>query len=183
MAGEIILAKIAWSFSGWSGFDEVGYRLKNEYNYEFVKKYGLAFEWWNFDEDLDNKFYWGYIPGFERTKLDSIKKRFHNSTVIFISYNPLNQKRYVIGHYGRVVIPDTAKEIETLIPEFIKKKMTQKELQGAKLYLKAPKVLSMKFDKPIEVEKFFNQKGVEAIYKMGQAKYQSFKIEEFLNYL
>lgn len=93
--GSIIIAKLAWSFNKWKGFDEEGYQKRDLSGYEYVRTKGLASEWWNF-HDFNPSFYYGHIE--LGGKSPSNFK--NNGLILLASHHIIEKKFYIIGFYG-----------------------------------------------------------------------------------
>jgi MoxR-like ATPase len=167
------VGKIAWSDNNWRGIDKSTSRkwraLDDESYYAFVRETGFAYEWWNFYEDFDENYYYGYIEWGIRGPPEDFK----NGLILFISKRPDNGKMYFIGFYGGVEISstpyDTGKKMDDLIPGDLKneliehwrsrktpncEKLLNDVLQGAtlKLKIRARKELSAVFRKGKYIE-------------------------------
>jgi MoxR-like ATPase len=118
------VGKIAWSYNNWRGIDkftsDIWRKLGGESFYGFVRETGFAFEWWNFYEDFDRDYYYGYIEWGNQSR----PKDFKNGLILFISRRPDDSKMYFIGFYGGAEISstpyDTGKKIPDLIPGDLK---------------------------------------------------------------
>jgi MoxR-like ATPase len=187
------LGKIAWSYNDWRGIDEETSRkwrkLSNESSYRFVRETGFAYEWWNFYEDFDKDYYYGYIEWGNQSPPEDFK----NGLILFISRSPDDGKMYFIGFYGGTEISstpyDTGKKMDDLIPVDLKneliehwrsqkseycKRLLNDVLQGAtlKLKIRARKELSAVFRK----EKYIKIKQKEAFgegKKLGTINFRS----------
>jgi len=94
-AGSVLIAKLAWSFNKWSGFDEEGYTKRELSGYGYVKNKGIANEWWNF-YDFGDPYYYGHIEIGGKTP-SNYK---NNGFILFASYHIFEKKFYIIGFYG-----------------------------------------------------------------------------------
>ncbi|WP_052292124.1 AAA family ATPase [Methanocaldococcus sp. FS406-22] len=118
-----IVAKVAWSFNRWRGIsqDLKEFHLRNRYGYDFVKKFGYAHEFWNFNEEFDSEYYYGFV----QTTNNPVEFIGKNGLIVFISKNVVDGKWYFVGFYGIGEYLrdeyDTQKRIIDLLPEEIKK--------------------------------------------------------------
>ncbi|MCQ6253578.1 hypothetical protein [Methanocaldococcus sp.] len=112
-----IVAKLAWSFNRWEGLspDLKEFKFRDRYGFEFVKKWGYAHEFWNFNEDFNSKYYYGCMTG----KVNN----FREGLIIFISKNIEDGKWYFVGLYGKGKYLETPKDtgikMSDLLPEKI----------------------------------------------------------------
>ena len=94
---EIYILKIAWSENKWKGMpskkEDYEKMYKYAKKYRWVKKNGIAAEWWNFYEDFDKDFYY-----FRGPTDDSTKKIKDGDIVFLISRN--KEGRQFIGVMG-----------------------------------------------------------------------------------
>ena len=123
MGGIGIVERLAWSHNGWKGFDKEGYENRNKYGYDYVRKVGIAHEWWNFYEDFDEEHYIGHI------ETGKYEPKFSSGIIIFVSRYAKN-KYYFIGFYGDGEYNkegfETNKKMTDLIPEDIKKDIKER---------------------------------------------------------
>ncbi|MEO0092346.1 MAG: hypothetical protein ABIK61_06530 [candidate division WOR-3 bacterium] len=117
---KVYVCKLAWSSSGWKGLPS----NKNDYNNDvnrsqvkYVRNKRYAYEWWNFSEELDDKYYIGSVRFAPNSPIVE-----DNSIVIFISYDVYTNQMKFIGFYidAKQLLP---KELEDY----------QKKLKGLKL--------------------------------------------------
>lgn len=106
---------IAWSHNRWKGFDIEGFSKRTEYGFEYVKQTGMAYDWWNFYEGFDERYYIGHI------ETGGKKPKFRRGLIIFISRNVNDKKHYFVGFYGKGEYSEngfkTGKKMVELLPE------------------------------------------------------------------
>ncbi len=110
-----VVAKVAWSHNRWKGFDEEGYRKRENYNYKFVRISGHAHEWWGFYEDFDKDYYYGHVAMSERTP----KKKFKDALIPVISYNINNREFYLVGFFGNAKFTGEKYKTETKMKKLL----------------------------------------------------------------
>lgn len=113
---------IAWSNSGWKGFDKDGYRKRRNYGFRFVRETGIAHDWWNFYEGFDEKWYYGHIEWGRKAPT-----RFKKGLILFISRNIDDKKFYFVGFYGDAEVGEfnTKKKIHELLPKEYEEKLPE----------------------------------------------------------
>ncbi|MGQ4876524.1 MAG: McrB family protein [Promethearchaeia archaeon] len=167
-----VIVKIAWSANGWVGFDKKGSKNKEKYGYDFVKKSGLAYEWWAFDENFDDDCYYARIQ-FNQDPAKFPK----NGLVLFISKNIYDNKTYFVGFYGKAKFGyfDSNIIVKNLIPENYIPQFDKENSEHAKALfevykanVKGKKSLSTIFDKEAYIS---IESGDIGIKKFGQASH------------
>lgn len=156
-----IVGKIAWSHNGWRGFDREGFEKKKKYGYPYVKETGFGYEWWNFHEEFDEKYYFGNIE----TGNKQLKK-FRSGIIIFISRNIKNEKFYFVGFYGKAEYSKSGfntkvKIIELLPDDVIKKLREEVENIREKFRKDIKKILSGEITYEV---KFRGEKELSAVF-------------------
>ncbi len=101
--------KVFWSSNCYRGWDEWLFRdLRRglRAGYEYVERYRIAWEWWNFYEGFDDKYYYGYFPPIHKMKP---LKFIDGGVFLIISRNPFAKpyggiKWFLVGVYGGVEV-------------------------------------------------------------------------------
>lgn len=109
----VMVGNVAWSHSGWRGFDKEGYRKKDDYGFRFVKETGIAHEWWNF-HDFDEEWYYGHLEWGERAPA-----KLKGGLILFVSRKIDDGEFYFVGFYGDAEIGEfnTGRRFTELLPE------------------------------------------------------------------
>ncbi len=91
-----IVVKIAWSATRWRGVSEEEFERQRHSGFRFVAATGYGHEDWNFSEDLDNEYYYGFF----QTHIKPTQFLNRQGFIFFVSRNPEDRKYYFVGFYG-----------------------------------------------------------------------------------
>lgn len=151
-----MFGKIAWNENFWNGWDEKGYKNKDRYGYNFVRKNGFGYEWWNFF-DFGDEYFYGHVEF-----MNKFPKKFENGGLIaFLSKNIYDNTLYLVGFYGRAELSDKGfnapKSRWDTLPKEVQSQMVdatiKQGLQDTKAFLiRADKKYSSIFMKPIKID-------------------------------
>jgi len=162
---KVYVGKIAWSSSGWQGFPKKIEDYKKDVKrsgFDYVREYKYAHEWFNFYEDFDEKYYFGFFWKGEVEK---------DSIICWVSKDVNDGKMKLIGFYVEAESPSKEEREKiknkknSLKPQYYKElgAKTKKEFLVWHPNIKAPKEKSFKLKEPIPI----NQKEVYGI-TLGQ---------------
>ena len=145
-----LVIKIAWNDKHWRGYDP---EAADKVSFKYVKENGLAHEWWAFYEGLDDRYYFGGIPG-------KLPKEDFEGIIFFISKSIHDGKMYLVGIYGEgevrkksiqiIDLRDLLEDMKKTKPEKYEE-VIRKGLQKFELYVRGLKEKSFLLDNYIEI--------------------------------
>ncbi len=181
--------KVAWSYSGYRGWDLQAYRewLRGGLRgFKYVEEHGFGHEWWNFYEGFSKEYYYGYAPPLHFRKP---KKLMKGGVIFFISRHPWMTSWFLAGIYGGVSVLEESPDIGpllNLVPDEYRNEVaedTKRELlkigsdpDHTFYLLRAEKKFSTPMPKPM----LLNLEDAIGVKRLGQALYKYLKKDMLL---